>query len=299
MRKSVRNALAGFVGTSVGLYLMAVPLTMTAFASTPYGYYNYGGTTVNAANSNSQDPVEVVKASSRSLGFNATTDNFTLVSQSTTAAVVNVIHNGNSYNVNLRSRRGNGSWKITSVNAIKNSGSKSATTNTNSGSLIGINNSGTSTEANSTGSTTTSSGNGSTNVSTGASSVNVAQAEQQAVSLLNADRRANGLPDLQVDSRVTTIAQNYAQDMVNRNYFSHYSPEGQSPFDRLKQGGISYSAAGENIGMNQSVQNAEVAFMNSSGHRANILNSTFTKVGIGVAYDKNGNIYIVQDFIKP
>nr|WP_245867806.1 CAP domain-containing protein [Sporomusa silvacetica] len=123
--------------------------------------------------------------------------------------------------------------------------------------------------------------------------------EQQAVNLLNADRRANGLPDLQVDSRLTTLARNYAQDMLNRNYFSHYSPEGQSPFDRIKLAGITYSAAGENIGINQTVQQAEVAFMNSSGHRANILNSSYTKVGIGVTFDKSGNVYVVQDFIKP
>ncbi|MCP6429200.1 CAP domain-containing protein, partial [Klebsiella pneumoniae] len=86
-----------------------------------------------------------------------------------------------------------------------------------------------------------------------------------------------------------TLARNYAQDMLNRNYFSHYSPEGQSPFDRMKQAGITYSAAGENIAINRTVQQAEAAFMNSSGHRANILNSTYTKVGIGIAFDKSGN----------
>jgi uncharacterized protein YkwD len=131
------------------------------------------------------------------------------------------------------------------------------------------------------------------------SSTNAAAAEQQAVSLLNADRRANGLPDLQVDSRLTTLAQNYAQDMINRNYFSHTNPEGQSPFDRMKQAGISYSYAGENIAMDQNVQSAEIAFMNDSDHRANILSANYTTVGIGVAYDKNGNVYVVQDFIKP
>ena len=148
----------------------------------------------------------------------------------------------------------------------------------------------------STGTTTsTSSSTGVTNTS----SKNVAAAEAQAVSLLNVDRRANGLPDLKVDSRLTTLAQNYAQDMVNRNYFSHTNPEGQSPFDRMKAAGISYSYAGENIAMNQTVQAAETALMSDSGHRANILSSNYTTVGIGVAYDKNGNLYIVQDFIKP
>ncbi|MDF2479453.1 MAG: SCP-like extracellular, partial [Sphingobacterium sp.] len=62
--------------------------------------------------------------------------------------------------------------------------------------------------------------------------------------------------------------------------------------------GISYSAVGENIAENTSVQAAETSFMNSSGHRANILNSNYTTVGIGVAYDSAGNVYVVQDFIK-
>lgn len=141
--------------------------------------------------------------------------------------------------------------------------------------------------------------NSSSTGSTSSSSTNAAAAEQQAVSLLNADRHANGLPNLQVDSRLTTLAQNYAQDMINRNYFSHTNPEGQSPFDRMTQAGISYSYAGENIAIDQNVQAAEVAFMNDSGHRANILSPNYTNVGIGVAYDKNGNVYVVQDFIKP
>ncbi len=139
----------------------------------------------------------------------------------------------------------------------------------------------------------------STTTGTSSSTTNAVAAEQQAVSLLNADRQANGLPALQVDSRLTTLAQNYAQDMINRNYFSHTNPEGQSPFDRMTQAGIAYSYAGENIAQDQNVQAAEVAFMNDAGHRANILSPNYTTVGIGVAYDGNGNIYIVQDFIKP
>jgi uncharacterized protein YkwD len=128
---------------------------------------------------------------------------------------------------------------------------------------------------------------------------NVAAAEQQAVNLLNTDRRAQGLPDLKVDSRLTQLGEKYAQDMINRNFFSHTNPEGQSPFDRMKQAGISYIYAGENIAINKSVPTAEVAFMNSPEHRANILSKNYTKVGIGVAYDKNGEIYVAQEFISP
>lgn len=302
MKKAIRNALLGLVGTSIGLYVMAVPPVATAYASTSYNYFNYNAANVNNTSSTSQDPVAVVKAASQSLGFDAANDKFTLVSQSNSLAVINVIHKNTSYDVNLQARR-NGSWSITSVKPVKNGKAANTTANnsgsvTNNGSLPVGTGTG-STASNTAGSTTASSGNGLASTVTGTSSANAAAAEQQAISLLNADRRANGLSDLQVDSRITAVAEKYAQDMVNRNYFSHYSPEGQSPFDRLTQAGISYSTAGENIGMNQSVQQAEVAFMNSSGHRANILNTNYTKVGIGVAYDKNGNVYVVQDFIKP
>jgi len=151
----------------------------------------------------------------------------------------------------------------------------------------------------SSGSTPSTSTSSSSSQTSSSSTGNVAADEQKAVSLMNADRRAQGLADLKVDSRLTSLAEKYAKDMVNRNFFSHTNPEGQSPFDRMKQAGISYSAAGENIAINQNVAAAETAFMNSSGHRANILNTTYTNVGIGVAYNKDGQAYVVQEFIKP
>lgn len=129
------------------------------------------------------------------------------------------------------------------------------------------------------------------------SSSSLLAAEQQAVKLMNADRNANGLPSLRVDSRLVSLAENYAQDMINRKFFSHYNPEGLSPFDRMKQAGISYSYAGENLAINTNVDAAEKAFMNSSGHRANILNSHYTDIGIGVRYDSKGSAYVVQEFI--
>ncbi len=121
--------------------------------------------------------------------------------------------------------------------------------------------------------------------------------EQQALTLLNRDRAANGLPALKANSQLTLLARNYAQDMINRGFFSHYNPEGQSPFDRMKQAGISYKYAGENLAVNTSVASAEVAFMESSGHRANILSPNFTEVGIGVARNAKGQVYVVQEFI--
>ena len=121
--------------------------------------------------------------------------------------------------------------------------------------------------------------------------------EQQALNLVNQDRAKNGLSALKANSQLTVLARNYAKDMIQRGFFSHYNPEGQSPFDRMKQAGISYKTAGENLAINSSVAGAQTAFMNSSGHRANILNPSFTEVGIGVVRASNGQVYVVQEFI--
>ena len=122
--------------------------------------------------------------------------------------------------------------------------------------------------------------------------------EAKAFQLLNADRAAHGLPALKLNMNLVRLAEKYGQDMINRNYFSHYNPEGQSPFDRMQQAGITYSYAGENLAINSNVKAAETAFMNSAGHRANILNTNFTEVGIGVRTNSAGSVYGVQEFIK-
>lgn len=122
--------------------------------------------------------------------------------------------------------------------------------------------------------------------------------ETKAFQLLNADRAANGLPALKINNSLVHLAEGYASDMINRKFFSHYNPEGQSPFDRMRQAGISYRYAGENLAVNTNVTTAETAFMNSSGHRANILSPNYTDVGIGVRYDSSGSAYVVQEFIS-
>ncbi|MDR3592694.1 MAG: CAP domain-containing protein [Negativicutes bacterium] len=127
-------------------------------------------------------------------------------------------------------------------------------------------------------------------------SASVNAEEQQAFRLLNADRAANGLPPLRISAALTGLAETYAQDMINRNFFSHTNPQGQSPFDRMRQAGIAYGYAGENLAINVSVPEAEQAFMNSPGHRANILNSHYTQVGVGVRHSSNGSVYVVQEF---
>lgn len=121
--------------------------------------------------------------------------------------------------------------------------------------------------------------------------------EQQALTLLNNDRAKYGLPALKANSQLTRLAENYAKDMIARGFFAHNNPEGQTPFDRMRAAGISYRTAGENLAINTSVAAAENAFMNSAGHRANILNSGYTDVGIGVVQNSRGQLYVVQEFI--
>ena len=121
--------------------------------------------------------------------------------------------------------------------------------------------------------------------------------EKEVFDLINKQRTSNGLAALKMDSEVQRVARIKAQDMVNNNYFSHTSPTYGSPFDMLKSFGISYKTAGENIAGNSSNSAAVNAWMNSSGHRANILNSSFNYTGIGVVTGSQyGKIY-VQMFI--
>ena len=121
--------------------------------------------------------------------------------------------------------------------------------------------------------------------------------EKEVFNLINKERQNNGLSALKVDSEVQRVARIKAQDMVNNNYFSHQSPTYGSPFDMLKSFKISYKTAGENIAGNSSNSSAVSAWMNSSGHRANILNGNFNYTGIGVVNgSKYGKIY-VQMFI--
>ena len=121
--------------------------------------------------------------------------------------------------------------------------------------------------------------------------------EQEVFNLINNERQKNGLSALKIDNEVQRVAKIKAQDMVNNNYFSHQSPTYGSPFDMLKSFKISYKSAGENIAGNSSNTGAVNAWMNSPGHRANILNSSFNYTGIGVVTgSKYGKIY-VQMFI--
>lgn len=117
--------------------------------------------------------------------------------------------------------------------------------------------------------------------------------EQEVFDLINAKRVANGLSTLKIDDELQNVARIKAQDMVDNNYFSHNSPIYGSPFDMIKKFGIRYKTAGENIAGNSSNSGAVNAWMNSEGHRANILNSSFNYTGIGVVKSpKYGKVYV-------
>ena len=121
--------------------------------------------------------------------------------------------------------------------------------------------------------------------------------EKEVFDLINKQRTNNGLPALKNDSEVQRIARIKAQDMVDNNYFSHNSPTYGLPFDMMKSFKVSYKTAGENIAANSSNSSAVTAWMNSSGHKANILNSSFNYTGIGVVSSPRYGKMYVQMFI--
>ena len=123
----------------------------------------------------------------------------------------------------------------------------------------------------------------------------VSSFEQQVVDLVNQARKQNGLNPLTLNTKLSDIARMKSQDMLDKGYFDHNSPTYGTPFQMMTNNGISYRTAGENIAMGYTTPQAVMnAWMNSSGHRANILNSSFTQIGVG--YVANGN-YWTQEFI--
>lgn len=116
--------------------------------------------------------------------------------------------------------------------------------------------------------------------------------------LVNEERAKEGLPALKLHEKLGAVARFKSQDMKDNNYFSHTSPTYGSPRDLLKYFDISWRAMGENLALHSSAENAHTALMNSTGHRANILNANFTHVGIGMVQGSKGQYY-TQIFIRP
>ena len=120
----------------------------------------------------------------------------------------------------------------------------------------------------------------------------------EVLNLVNKERKANGLKPLTLNKELSNVANIKSRDMIEKGYFDHTSPTYGSPFDMMKKFNISYNTAGENIAMGQKTPSEVMnSWMNSSGHRANILNSTYTELGVGIQKDSNGTIYWTQMFI--
>ncbi|RBW68160.1 CAP domain-containing protein [Bacillus taeanensis] len=125
---------------------------------------------------------------------------------------------------------------------------------------------------------------------------NISEIEQRVIELTNEQRRKNGLPDLKADTSLSNVAREKSNDMQKNNYFSHTSPTYGSPFDMMRDFGITYNAAGENIAKGQSTAEQVVnSWMNSAGHRKNILSGNFTHIGVG--YNGTGHHW-TQMFIS-
>lgn len=126
------------------------------------------------------------------------------------------------------------------------------------------------------------------------------QQANEILQLVNTERSKQGLKALTLSNKLTSVANTKAKDMAINNYFDHNSPTYGSPFEMLQQFGVHYSYAGENIAAGQqTAQKVMNDWMNSSGHRANILNKNYTQLGVG--YSKGGSYgtYWCQEFIKP
>lgn len=135
--------------------------------------------------------------------------------------------------------------------------------------------------------------------------------EEQMYELVNRDRadpanhaetHGQALP-LRWNEQLAAVARAHSLDMLNNRYFGHQDPEGRTVATRVEAAGMAWQSVGENLALSASVTRAEAAFMNeprfTQNHRANILNSTFTEIGIGIVQAPDGSLYITQDFLTP
>lgn len=120
---------------------------------------------------------------------------------------------------------------------------------------------------------------------------------QTILNLINNARKANGLAPLAIDATLNNVAQIKSNDMVANNYFSHTSPRYGSPFAMMQGFGVTYKTAGENIAGNPSLQGAFDAWMNSEGHRKNILSSAYNYIGIGITKSSTYGYVLATMFI--
>ena len=113
-------------------------------------------------------------------------------------------------------------------------------------------------------------------------------AESYMFGLVNKERSTRRIKELIFDNSLRDLGRAHCEDMLKRGYFSHYTPEGLSPFDRMDEAGIIFTAAGENLALSPNADIAMQGLMNSPGHKANILSTSFGRIGVGVI---DGGIY--------
>jgi uncharacterized protein YkwD len=122
--------------------------------------------------------------------------------------------------------------------------------------------------------------------------------ESRAFALLNAYRQSAQLSKLSCDPQALKVARAHSQDMCDRRYFSHTTPEGKAPWDRMRAGGVSFRAAGENIAQGyDTAQGVHDGWVASDGHRANMLNASWTRGAVGLV-DCQGGRYWTQLFAR-
>jgi len=120
--------------------------------------------------------------------------------------------------------------------------------------------------------------------------------EESMLNLVNQERAKAGVGNVTGDAGITAAARAHSKDMFLRRYFSHINPEGQSAGDRLEKAGIAFTVAGENIAYAPDLATAHTGLMNSPGHRQNILDPAFRRVGIGIMSTDTWGIMVTQDF---
>jgi uncharacterized protein YkwD len=114
--------------------------------------------------------------------------------------------------------------------------------------------------------------------------------------MVNKERTKQGLQPLKPDPELTNVGRAHSIDMFARGYFAHVNPEGKDPFDRMKEAHVNFYAAGENLALAQTLEIAHTNLMNSPGHRENILNPSFGRLGIGILDGGFYGLMISQEF---
>lgn len=123
-------------------------------------------------------------------------------------------------------------------------------------------------------------------------------AESEMLALVNQERTSRGLRPLSLDTSIRNVARNYSIYMLKNGFFSHTSPDGSTPVQRMQAGGVRFTIAGENLAYAPTVEIAHSGLMKSPGHRANILNTEYTRIGIGVAHAGKYRTVFTQNFAR-